>query len=44
MCLVSFAAFLHFSELANLKKSGGVVYEDHMELFVEKSKTDQYRH
>ena len=43
MCLVAFAAFLRYSEVAGLKESDVVTYADHMELFIEKSKTDQYR-
>ena len=43
MCLVAFAAFLRFSELAGLKESDVLIFDDHMELYIESSKTDQYR-
>ena len=43
MCLVGFAGFFRFSELAQLKESDVVIYPEHMELFVEASKTDQFR-
>ena len=43
MCLVGFAGFFRLSELAQLKESDVVIYPEHMELFVEASKTDQFR-
>ena len=43
MCLVGFAGFFRLSELAQLKESDVVIYPEHMELFVETSKTDQFR-
>ena len=43
MCLLSYAGFLRFNELANLKRHQIVFYEDHVSLFLEKSKTDIYR-
>lgn len=43
MCLLSYAAFLRFSELVNLKRSDIVFYEDHFSLFISKSKTDKYK-
>ncbi len=43
ICLLSFAAFLRFDELANLRCSDVRVREDHVELRIRSSKTDQYR-
>ncbi len=43
MCLVAFAAFLRYSELAGLKEADVAIHDDHMELFIESSKTDQLR-
>ena len=39
MCLISFAGFLRFSELVNLRRSGIVFQDDHMSLFIQKSRT-----
>ena len=41
--LVGYAGFLRFDELSNLKESDVQILEEHMELFIESSKTDQYR-
>ena len=43
ICLIGFAGFLRFNEIANLKESDVRVFDEHMELFIESSKTDQYR-
>lgn len=43
ICLVGFAGFLRFSEISALKDSDLQIYEEHMELFIESSKTDQLR-
>ena len=43
MCLVSYAGFLRFSELVNLKRSDVSFHSLYMSLFIEKSKTDQQR-
>jgi integrase len=43
MCLLSYAAFLRFSELVNLKRSDIFFYDDHFSLFISKSKTDQFK-
>lgn len=43
MCLVSYAGFLRFAELANLKRSNVVFCSSHVKLTLEKSKTDIYR-
>ena len=42
--LVGYAGFLRFDEFEfNLKESDVQILEEHMELFIESSKTDQYR-
>lgn len=43
ICLLSFAGFLRISESLNIKRSDIIFNDDHMSLFVEKSKTDCYR-
>ena len=43
ICLLGYAGFFRFNELASLKESDMKFYEDHVEVFVESSKTDQYR-
>jgi integrase len=43
VCLLGFAAFLRFDELSNLKLCDIAIYGEHMELFIESSKTDQLR-
>ena len=43
MCLVGYAGFFRFDELAKLKESDVSIYPEHMEIFVESSKTDQLR-
>ena len=40
-CLLGFAGFLRYDELSKLKLCDITIYEDHMELFIESSKTDQ---
>ena len=42
-CLVGFVGFLRFSEIAHLRESDVHIFHDHAELFIEASKTDQYR-
>ena len=42
-CLIGFAGFLRYSELAALKESDVKIFSQHMEIFIESSKTDQYR-
>ncbi|KAK3101897.1 hypothetical protein FSP39_007159 [Pinctada imbricata] len=42
MCLLSFAGFLRFSELANLKMRNIYITDSYMILEIEKSKTDKY--
>ena len=41
VCLIGFAGFLRLNEMDNLKESDVQVFDEHMELFIESSKTDQ---
>ena len=43
MCLLSYAGFLRFSELSQLKRSNVTFMDNYMILYIEKSKTDIYR-
>ena len=43
MALLAFAGFLRFDELPNLKLKDLALHDTHFELFIESSKTDQYR-
>jgi hypothetical protein len=43
MCLLCYAGFLRFAELANLRLHHVFIYDNHVELFLESSKTDVYR-
>lgn len=43
ICLLGYAGFFRFSELAALRESDIVFYDEHVEIFVESSKTDQFR-
>ena len=43
MCLLGYAGFFRFDELSKLKEADVFFYEEHMEIFVESSKTDQLR-
>ena len=43
ICLLSFAGFLWSDEIANLKESDISIFEEHLEVYIESSKTDQYR-
>ena len=42
-CLLGYAGFFRFEELAKLRESDVLIYAGHMEIFIESSKTDQYR-
>ena len=42
-CLLGFAGFLRFNELAKLCESDVVMHKEHFEIFIESSKTDQLR-
>ena len=43
ICLLGFVGFFRYSELAKIKECDLQFFEDHLEIFVESSKTDQYR-
>ena len=43
ICLLGYAGFLRFSELASLRECDISFYDKHMEVFIESSKTDQFR-
>lgn len=43
LMLIGYAGFLRFSELSNIKASNLVLRSSHVEIVVEKSKTDVYR-
>ena len=43
MALLAFAGFLRFDELSSLKLKDVVSHATYFELFIESSKTDQYR-
>ena len=43
ICLIGFVGFLRFNEIAHLRESDVHIFHDHAELFIEASKTDQYR-
>ena len=42
ICLLGFAGFFRYNELASLREADISIFPDHMELFLESSKTDQY--
>ena len=43
ICLIAFAAFLRFDDLAKLVRSDDEIKSGMLKLFIESSKTDQYR-
>ena len=43
MCLLAYAVFLRYSELANLKRNHITFHDSYVKLFLEASKTDVYR-
>ena len=43
ICLLAFAAFLRFEELSKLVRSDVKIENDMLKLFIQSSKTDQYR-
>ena len=43
MCLLCYAGFLRFAELANLRRHHVFIYDNHVKLFLESSETDVYR-
>ena len=42
-CLISYAGFLRSNELLNIKRCDILIYNTHMSIFIESSKTDKYR-
>lgn len=43
MCLLAYAAFLRFNELAELRCKDVITNDSYLELHIRSSKTDQYR-
>ena len=43
MALLAFAGFLRFNELSSLRPKDVVSHATYFELFIERSKTDEYR-
>lgn len=43
MCLISYAGFLRYSELSNIRRHHIQFFDTHVKLFLESSKTDVYR-
>ena len=43
ICLLGFAGFFRYDELSSIKESDIVLHSDHVQIFVESSKTDQLR-
>lgn len=43
ICLLGFAGFFRYSEMAKLRECDIKFFSEHMEIFIESSKTDQYR-
>jgi len=43
MCLLSYAGFLRFDELINLRMNDIVFQDSYIKIFIRKSKTDQYK-
>ncbi|XP_071123255.1 uncharacterized protein [Mytilus edulis] len=43
LCLLGFSGFLRYSELAKIKRNNIVFYDTHVEITIDKSKTDIYR-
>ena len=43
ICLLGYSGFFRYSELSKLKKCDVKFFAEHLEVFVESSKTDQYR-
>ena len=43
ICLLGYARFFRFSEVASLRECDISFYYEHMEVFIESSKTDQFR-
>ena len=43
ICLVAYAGFFRFDEISKNKETDVSILRDHIEIFIESSKTDQYR-
>ena len=43
MILLGFSGFLRFDELSNLKCKDILIFDDYLKIFLDRSKTDQYR-
>lgn len=43
LCVLGFAGFLRYSELAHLRRCDICFFDNYMKIFIEKSKTDVYR-
>ena len=43
ICLLGFAGFFRYNELAKIRECDVCFFREHLEIFVESSKTDQYR-
>lgn len=43
LCSLSYAGFLRYDELSNLKASSLIFCDNHVDIYIEKSKTDCYR-
>ena len=43
ICLLSFSGFLRFSECIELRRSDVSIFRTHAKIFIEQSKTDEYR-
>ena len=43
ICLLGYAGFFRFNELASIRECDIAFYDEHVEVFIESSKTDQFR-
>ena len=43
ICVLCFAGFFRYDEVANLNEADVAIFDEHMEIYIEASKTDQYR-
>lgn len=42
ICLLGYAGFLRFSEIVNIRRSDISFQDQHVSIFIQKSKTDKY--
>jgi integrase len=42
ICLLGYSGFLRFSEIVNIKRSDISIYDQHISIFISRSKTDRY--